>query len=172
AAQLLLIESPQRTLLIDRMHDRPRQRKKDDAFAFEFETNVIALAVESDFSFREHERRAQLDKLVRLRIDDAKHERAAAAIRRDQRAAAEDDLRNRTRETREDDAGDDRESEQSDESFDRDDHIRGIVLRRDDAVADRGECVDAEEERRRETRRHRLMPKSRERVRTARDVTE
>ena len=112
------------------MDDRPRQRKERYAVALEVQGNEFAPAAAgvSLLTPRHEHSGLEIDDLTSPLIDDAKHERAAAAIRRDQRAAAEDDLRNRTRETREDDAGDDRESEQSDESFDRDDHIQHLMV--------------------------------------------
>src|SRR5207247_8477811 len=106
AEEIVIRLAPQRTLLVDRMDDGPRRREEDDAVALELERDVLPLHQAVALPPRHQDLRLDLDDLVRLHVDDAEHEGGPVAVRRDDGAAAEDDLRHRAGEAREDDAGD------------------------------------------------------------------
>src|SRR5438132_7535381 len=64
----------ERAFGIDRMHDRPRQRKKRHAFALELERDELALIAPPSLSPRQQDSRFEIDDLTAPLIDDAEHE--------------------------------------------------------------------------------------------------
>src|SRR5262249_27227049 len=90
--------------------------------------------------------RFELDELVGPAIRDAEHEPGEAAIWCDNGARAEYHSCRRPREAREENAGAEREAQQADERLDRHHEMRRHAVRRNVAVADGGERLDAEEE--------------------------
>src|SRR5262249_28580356 len=94
------------------------------------------------------------------------------AIWRDHAARAEHDRRGGSRESREQNAGAEREDEQTGEGLDRHDHVRRHAVRDDVPVADRRQRFDAEEERAAERAAGLARRNPVERARTAGQVEE
>ena len=91
--------------------------------------------------------RFELDDLVPPPVHDAEHQAVAVVVRRDDGAAAEEQRRRRPREPREEQTGRERLIHQAHERLDGDHDVGRHPVRGDLAVADRGERLDAEEER-------------------------
>src|SRR5205085_1058393 len=96
AAQVVIGQTKQWAALVYRMHDRPAQGEEGDALALKLQRIEAAYALAVFINeAREQHLASQLDNLVRACVGDAKHKRGDAAIRCNDRRAAEDDLRRR-----------------------------------------------------------------------------
>src|SRR5579872_3090867 len=137
----------QRTVVVDRMDDRPRERKERDDIALQLQVDELARIVIVTFAAAQQDARVKIDDLRPPLIDHAKHECLRVLIRRDHRVLAEHNQRRRPREPRKDDSGDEREGDDAEQRFDRHHHAGGERHRNDVAVADRTDGLDAEEKR-------------------------
>ncbi len=145
-AEVGVCQAPEWTLLRDRVHDGPRERKEEHRRPLELE--LLEPAAESSralFDPAGIDPSLDVDDLVVPRVRDAEHQSVAAAKRRDDHGVAETDRRCRPREPREQQSGDQRLAHERHQRLDDHDHVRRESDRADLAVSDRREGLDAEE---------------------------
>ena len=145
--QILGVQAPERARFVDRMHERPRERKELDFAAFERRAAGTAAPPPPAANDVHITLRADIDQLVVAQVGDPEHQPAAALERRDDHGPAEEDGRTWPREAREEESGDQRLAHQRDERLSDHHDVRRHSHRADLAIADRRECLDAEEER-------------------------
>src|SRR5262245_52098117 len=90
--------------------------------------------------------RPDVGEVVVAKVREPEHQRPAIVVRRDDGVATEGDLGGRTRETREQQRAENRKTQQSDQSFQRDEYVGGPGVWHELSVADCRKGLDAEED--------------------------
>ena len=146
--KILPRKTPHRAVLIYRMHDRPAERKENNAVPLQIQLVKLANADSVDqFELGENNLDLNFDQLTASPIRDSELKRRLAAIRSDNRIAAVNNSCRRAGESAEDYACRQRNADDVDQRLYSNESVGSESNRDDVPVSDGRESVDAEEER-------------------------